>query len=191
MKFQKASETDFHIIQKFYWDVIDNIHRNNVNNENLGWEKGIYPSDKFIQSSLIKGELYTLTEKDTLYACVILNSEHNKGYDNCTWGIICDSGEVLTPHALAVNPKLQRKGVGKLVVENILNIARTEHKKAVRLDVLSACKAAEHLYTRCGFHFVETKKCFMKIQGGQSTKCLNLTYKFRFVNQIQKYQKIR
>ena len=173
MKFQKASETDFHIIQKFYWDVIDNIHRNNVNIENLGWEKGIYPSDKFIQSS------------------VILNSEHNKGYDNCTWGIICDSGEVLTPHALAVNPKLQRKGVGKLVVENILNIARTEHKKAVRLDVLSACKAAEHLYTSCGFQFVETKKCFMKIQGGQSTKCLNLTYKFRFVNQIQKYQKIR
>ena len=77
------------------------------------------------------------------------------------------------------------------MVENILNIARTEHKKAVRLDVLSACKAAEHLYTSCGFQFVETKKCFMKIQGGQSTKCLNLTYKFRFVNQIQKYQKIR
>ena len=91
MKFQKASETDFHIIQQFYWDVIDDIHRNNVNNENLGWEKGVYPSDKFIQSSLIKGELYTLTEKDTLYACVILNSEHNKGYDNCTWGIICES----------------------------------------------------------------------------------------------------
>ena len=165
MKFQKASETDFHIIQKFYGDVIDNIHRNNVNNENLGWEKGIYPSDKFIQSSLIKGELYTLTEKDTLYACVILNSEHNKGYDNCTWGIICDSGEVLTPHALAVNPKLQRKGVGKLVVENILNIARTEHKKAVRLDVLSACESAEHLYTSCGFQFVETKEMFYEDTG--------------------------
>ena len=77
MSFQKATITDFRIIQKFYWDVIDNIHRNNINNENLGWEKGIYPFDDFIQSSLIKGELYTLTEKDTLLACVILNSEHN------------------------------------------------------------------------------------------------------------------
>ena len=36
MKFQKASEADFHTIQKFYWNVIENIHRNNVNNENLG-----------------------------------------------------------------------------------------------------------------------------------------------------------
>ena len=38
MKFQKASEADFHIIQKFYWNVIDDIHRNNVHNENLGWK---------------------------------------------------------------------------------------------------------------------------------------------------------
>lgn len=61
MKFQQASEADFTIIQEFYWDVIDDIHRNNVNHENLGWEKGVYPSDQFIQDSLIKGELYTLT----------------------------------------------------------------------------------------------------------------------------------
>ena len=36
-------------------DVIEDIHRNNVNNENLGWEKGVYPSDDFLQNSLIKG----------------------------------------------------------------------------------------------------------------------------------------
>ena len=41
MKFQQASEADFTIIQEFYWDVIDDIHRNNVNHENLGWEKAL------------------------------------------------------------------------------------------------------------------------------------------------------
>ena len=113
----------FALSRKFYWDVIEDIHRNNVNNENLGWEKGVYPSDDFIQNSLTKGELYTLTEKDTLYACVILNSEHNEGYDKCTWSITCDSSQVLTPHALAVNPAFQGKGIGKIVVKNILDIA--------------------------------------------------------------------
>ena len=165
MKFQKASETDFHSIQKFYWDVIDDIRRNNVNHENLGWEKGVYPSDDFIQSSLVKGELSTLTEGDALCACVILNSEHNEGYDSCTWGIVCDPGEVLTPHALAVAPERQGKGIGKIVVENILNIARAEHKRAVRLDVLGACKAAERLYTSCGFQFVEAKEMFYEDTG--------------------------
>lgn len=36
MRFQRAVEKDFADIQKFYWDVIDNIHKNNINNENLG-----------------------------------------------------------------------------------------------------------------------------------------------------------
>lgn len=54
MKFQKAKEGDFCIIQNFYWNVIDDIHRNNINNENLGWEKGVYPSDNFIKT--VKGE---------------------------------------------------------------------------------------------------------------------------------------
>ena len=174
MKFQKATEADFPIIQKFYWNVIDDIHRNNVKNENLGWEKGVYPSDDFIQNSLSKGELYTLTEKDALFACVILNSEHNEGYDDCAWGIACNPDEVLTPHALAVNPAMQGKGVGKIVVKNILDIARKEHKKAVRLDVLGACKAAERLYRSCGFQFVEAKEMFYEDTGWTEYKMFEL-----------------
>ena len=87
LHFQKAKEEDFSTIQKFYWNVIDDIHKNNVNNENLGWEKGIYPSDEFVRDSLAKGELYTLTDEESLYACVILNSEHNDGYDGCAWRV--------------------------------------------------------------------------------------------------------
>ena len=174
MNFQKASETDFYIIQKFYWDVIDNIHKNNVENQNLGWEKGVYPSDVFIQRSLSNGELYILTENEVLYACVILNSNHNEGYEGCHWSIACDASEVLIPHALAVNPKLQGKGIGKIVVENILNVAKMENKKAVRLDVLGACKAAERLYISCGFHFVEAKDMFYEDTGWTEYKMFEL-----------------
>ena len=118
MNFQKASEADFCTIQKFYWDVIDNIHKNNTENKNLGWEKGI----------------------------------------------VCDNSEVLTPHALAVNPDFQGKGIGKIVVENILDVAKMENKKAVRLDVLGECKTAERLYTSCGFHFIEAKNMYFIIE---------------------------
>ena len=165
MKFQKASETDFHSIQKFYWDVIDEIHRNNVNHENLGWEKGVYPSDNFVQSSLAKGELYVLTEKDALCACVILNSECNEGYLGCPWGITCEPAEVLIPHALAVHPRMQGKGIGKIVVGYVLDLAEQKHKKAVRLDVLGAGKAAEALYRSCGFAFVAAKNMYYEDTG--------------------------
>ena len=174
MKFQKAYEDDFRIIQEFYWNVIESIHRNNINNENLGWEKGVYPSDEFIQNSLSNGELYTLTENNILYACVVLNSNHNEGYEGCPWSIICDASDILTPHALAVAPEQQGKGIGKIVVENILNIAKLENKKAVRLDVLGACKTAEHLYTSCGFHFVEAKDMFYEDTGWTEYKMFEL-----------------
>jgi len=177
MKFKKANDTDFHSIQKFYWNVIDGIHKNNVKNENLGWEKGVYPSDSFLTDSIQNGELYMLTDGNTLCACVILNDKCNEGYNGCKWSIICEQNEILIPHALAVDPKLQGKGIGKIVVQHIIDLARAEHKKAVRLDVLGACKAAERLYISCGFRFVEAKEMFYDDTGWTEYKMfeLNLT----------------
>ncbi len=92
----------------------------------------------------------------------------------CPWSIACAPDEVLIPHALAVNPKLQGNGVGRLVVEKIVALAKARHKKAVRLDVLSACKAAERLYTRCGFQFVEAKDMFYEDTGWTEYKMFEL-----------------
>ena len=165
LQFQKANSSDFAATRQFYWDVIEDIHKNNTANENLGWEKGVYPLDDFIQTSLEKGELYTLAEGGVLYACVILNSECNEGYLGCPWGITCEPEEVLIPHALAVHPRMQGKDIGKIVVGHVLDLAEQEHKKAVRLDVLGACKAAEALYRSCGFAFVAAKNMYYEDTG--------------------------
>lgn len=138
------------------------------------WKTGIYPSDDFIRISLARGELYTLMENTKLYACVILNSECNEGYKGCSWSIDCNANEILIPHALAVNPESQGKGIGKIVVRNILDIAKSERKKAIRLDVLGACKSAEHLYKSCGFHFVETKNMYYEDTGWTEYKMFEL-----------------
>lgn len=129
MNFQKANENDFPAIQKFYWNVIDGIHKNNTKNENLGWEKGVYPADDFLTDSIQNKELYMLTDGNTLCACVILNNRCNEGYNGCRWSVVCEPDEVLIPHALAVNSALQGKGIGKIVVEYIINLAKAEHKK--------------------------------------------------------------
>lgn len=121
---------------------------------------GIYPSDDFLTDSIRNNELYMLTDENTLCACVILNNSCNEGYNGCRWSIAGEPDEVLIPHALAVNPTLQGKGIGRIVVEHIIDLAKAEHKKAVRLDVLGASKAAERLYVRCGFQFVEAKDMY-------------------------------
>ena len=115
-----------------------------------------------------------LTDGDMLCASVILNSNSNEGYVGCPWSIDCGSDEVLIPHALAVNPVMQGKGIGKIVVEHIVNLAKAKHKKAVRLDVLGACRAAERLYVSCGFRFVEAKDMFYEDTGLTEYKMFEL-----------------
>lgn len=80
----------------------------------------------------------------------------------------------MTPHALAVDPKLQGRGIGRTVVENIVKLAKAEHKRAIRLDVVGACKAAEKLYTRCGFRLVEAKNMFYEDTGWTEFKLFEL-----------------
>ena len=75
MIFQKAHINDFERIKNFYWDLIDEMQDQN---DVIGWKKGIYPTDEFLQESLLRGELFTLEEDGQLYACTVLNSESNR-----------------------------------------------------------------------------------------------------------------
>ena len=58
-----------------------------------------------------------------------------------------------------------KKGIGKRVVKEILNYAKTEGKKAVRLDILGTNTTAEKLYTGWGFQFVQAKIMFYEDTG--------------------------
>ena len=162
MIFQKAHINDFERIKSFYWDLIDGMQDQN---DVIGWKKGIYPTDEFLRESLLRGELFTLEEDGQLYACAILNSESNEGYAGIPWSLNCRDDEVLIPHALGVWPAQQGKGVGQRAVEEILQYAIANGKKAVRLDILGQNAAAEKLYTKCGFQFVQAKTMFYEDTG--------------------------
>ena len=110
MLFKEANLEDFHRIKQFYWDLIDEM---SDQNDKIGWKKGIYPTDSFLQESLDRGELFVLEEGGGLCASVILNSACNEGYAGVTWSIECGENEILVPHALAVSPSRQGKGIGR------------------------------------------------------------------------------
>ena len=95
MLFKKANLEDFHRIKQFYWDLIDEM---SDQNDKIGWKKGIYPTDSFLQESLDRGELFVLEEGGGLCASVILNSACNEGYAGVTWSIECGENEILVPH---------------------------------------------------------------------------------------------
>ncbi len=162
MRMRRANAAEFTGIRKFYWDLIDQMQGRQ---DTVGWKKGIYPADSFLQESLDRGELYVIDGADGPLACVILNSLWNEGYEGLPWRCRCAREEVLVPHALAVAPAEQGKGLGRQLVRELIGLAEAAGKKAVRLDILSGNLAAERLYTGMGFQYVATKALFYEDTG--------------------------
>lgn len=97
--------------------------------------------------------------------CVILNSRYNEGYESVPWSRKYGAEEVSIPHALAVDPRIQGKGIGRILVHEMINLAKEQGMKAIRLDILGENQVAERLYTGCGFQFVQEKRMFYEDTG--------------------------
>ena len=166
---QTARIEEFTEIRSFYWNLIDRM-----DTDKIGWKKGIYPTDEFLTESLQKGELYILRENGILCACVILNESCNEGYQGLPWRISCKAEEIWIPHALAVDPSIQGKGIGRRLMADIRQAAKQKGKKAIRLDILGTNERAERLYTGVGFRFVAAKEMFYEDTGWTEYKMYEL-----------------
>jgi GNAT superfamily N-acetyltransferase len=56
--------------------------------------------------------------------------------------------------SMAVSPKLQRQGIGRLCLEQVKRIARAWPADALRLDAYDADAGAGEFYEKCGFRIV-------------------------------------
>ncbi|HYU30618.1 MAG TPA: N-acetyltransferase [Thermoanaerobaculia bacterium] len=65
---------------------------------------------------------------------------------------LCEKPLYLTD--MAVVPELQRQGIGRLCLEEMLRIAREWPADAIRLDAYDATAGAGEFYRRCGFREV-------------------------------------
>ena len=57
-------------------------------------------------------------------------------------------------HALATDPSVHRKGVGRQIVEYCIDYAKKHGYKAIRLDVVPENLPAKKLYEKCGFSYI-------------------------------------
>ena len=169
MVFRKAEKDDFEKIKSLYCTLID---REQNDPSFPHWKKGIHPSDEMIRKSIDKEELYVLTDGDGIAACVIANGEKVDGYSDVPWKI--DSDEVIVIHVLAVHPDHRGKGLAGNLMESVIELERKAGKKAMRLDVIENNTAAEGLYQKLGFRYIQTKTLFYEVVGEMTFKMYEL-----------------
>ena len=72
-------------------------------------------------------------------------------YHPVDWSANLNDDEVLVVHILCVNPHIQRQGLAKNIMDEIIQVARNMGMKSIRLDALCCNKPAHKLYEKCGF----------------------------------------
>ena len=82
--------------------------------------------------------------------------------------------EVVERPILAVHPEQRGKGLARNLMEHIVGSERKAGKKALRLDVIENNTAAEGLYQKLGFRYIQTKTLFYEVVGEMTFKMYEL-----------------
>ena len=115
------------------------------------WEYGLYPADDIIEPYIRRGEMFYSEKDGGIVAAVAVTPYQTENYHGVDWRKELNDDEVAVVHLLAVDPHYHRNGIAKNVMKEIIASAKSEGKKAVRLDALSCNTPAHKLYESLGF----------------------------------------
>lgn len=145
---KKCKISDVDRISKFYQYVCENTK----NMEQFGkWIYGLHPTKKQIESYIKSGFMYSFEECGEILGAVAITPFQGNEHQDIDWQIICHNNEVSVVHLLAVNPGYQGCGIARKIMCNVIDIAKNNKSKAVRLDALSCNVPAHRLYQSIGF----------------------------------------
>ncbi|MEK6958848.1 MAG: GNAT family N-acetyltransferase [archaeon] len=113
-----------------------------------------HPSKERVLDGIKKGEHFVALQNNAIVGGVRLNHTPDDQYALVKWGI--KDEKPLIVHQLAVDPKLQGKGIAKELMAFAEEYAKKEGSKSVRLDTYSKNTPSNNFYKKLGYEFVGT-----------------------------------
>ena len=162
LKIRTANMDEYYSVRDFYYSLIDAMEDAEFK---PGWQKDVYPTQEFLIKSIKNDELYIGKLDEKIVSCMVVNQEYNEGYNHITWSVQALDSELLVIHALGVHPAFSGQGIAKQMVQKVIDTARENHLKTIRLDVLGGNLPAEKAYTKMGFQYLDTIQMFYEDTG--------------------------
>lgn len=132
MQIRKGTQKDIDELSALY-DELNDYLEHHINYP--GWRKGIYPAREDAVCGIEEGNLFVAVIEGKIAGTVILRHRPEKGYELVDWKNHFDYSEIFTIYTFAVHPQFLGNGIGKKIMEFILEYAAQMKMKAVRLDV--------------------------------------------------------
>lgn len=162
MSLLKAEKENLPDILDFYHSVID--HTENMERY-ARWKKGMHPSIDTIKEYLDRDAMYLYMDHAIIVGAMAVTMEQGSDYHKIAWEIKAEDHEVAVVHILGVNADYQGQGIGKRMVDAAIQLARDNHKKAIRLDALASNIPAQHMYEEKGFVLRGTQNLYAENTG--------------------------
>ena len=150
---RKAMLQDIDQVEQSYTELL--LHEKKYGAYTV-WELGVYPTRETAEKSQETGSLYVLEQDGEICGSVIANQNQPEEYEGVNWKFPALPDQVLVIHLLCVRPSKAGKGVGKDLVQYIIEEGKRRNCKAVRLDTGSQNKPAVALYEKLGFELAGT-----------------------------------
>ena len=162
LQIRTATERDYGGVKDFYYSLIEQFDRMEYS---PGWKKGVYPTEEFLSGSIKNRELYIGEIEGQIITCMAVNHEYNDGYNRIKWSVEASDEELLVIHILGVLPAYSCKGIAKEMVQKVIETARENKIKTIRLDVLDGNIPAEKAYTKMGFKYIDSVRMYYEDTG--------------------------
>ncbi len=118
------------------------------------WVYKEYPSEDSVREMTEAGSQFVCVEQDRIVGAFVLNDDPQGAYENAVWSRQLPKGRYMVCHTLATEPSIQRKGIGRQIVEYCIDYAKKYGFDAIRLDVVPDNTPAKKLYEKCGFTYI-------------------------------------
>ena len=139
IKIELAEINDINDIMKMIHDCANDLISKNI----FQWNEK-YPSKDIFLSDIEKKNLFILKNNSGIIGCIALSNEKDIEYTDVKW--LTKDDKNLYLHRLAVDPKFQKKGIGKLLMDFAEDYARNNKFISVRLDTFSKNERNNRFY---------------------------------------------
>ena len=153
---------DFETVKGKYIDVIENTPDIE---KYARWIYGKHPTDELLKAYIDRGEMYVLTDGEEIAGMAAVALCQGDEYLNISWEKDLPNDEVATVHLLAVCLDYRGKSLGLRILDEAMEIAVQNGKKALRLDALKSNLPAQKMYEKAGFIYRGEQRLYAENTG--------------------------
>jgi len=165
MIFRKAAAEDIPAIAKIYEDIHTEEESGRTS---IGWIRGVYPTKKTAEASLLRGDLFVAEDNGIIVGAAIINQLQVDVYEGAGWKFPAEDSEVMVLHTLVISPRVFGKGYGKAFVKFYEDYALSQNCPYLRMDTNARNTRARAMYGKLGYREIGIVPCiFNGIEGVQ------------------------